>query len=238
MSDISYCIGAASNVLSATAVTGNALKWYGTSASGGTASTTAPTPVTTSASTFDYYVSQASTTTGCESSRSKITVAINSFPTAPVITRDLDNNLVSSAISGNTWYKNGKVLTDTTQKLKPLLDVVGYYSVMTTQNGCSSLQSSTYYYVVTDIFNISSTEFVKLGPNPFANQVHIDFFIKGYQRLNLEIFEITTGNKVATQFNVTTNDLVYLGNLISGTYLVRISSSDNKFTHKFKMIKI
>ena len=47
---------------------------YGTNATGGTASSTAPTPSTTTLGTTTYYVSQ--TIAGCESDRTPITVTI------------------------------------------------------------------------------------------------------------------------------------------------------------------
>ncbi|WP_162174271.1 MBG domain-containing protein, partial [Flavobacterium daejeonense] len=69
-SPLTYCQGSSSNPLTAT---GDNLLWY-TSASGGTGSTTAPTPSTTSLGTTSYYASQ---TIGCESPRAKIDVVIN-----------------------------------------------------------------------------------------------------------------------------------------------------------------
>ncbi len=71
-SPIIYCINATATKLSAT---GTGLLWY-TAATGGIGSSTAPTPSTAVAGSFDYYVSQA---TGiCEGGRAKITVVVNS----------------------------------------------------------------------------------------------------------------------------------------------------------------
>lgn len=79
---VTYCVGASASALSAT---GSGLKWY-TAASGGTGSTTAPTPATTSAGITNYYVSQTSTSTGCESPRAMISVVVNALATAPSVT--------------------------------------------------------------------------------------------------------------------------------------------------------
>ena len=76
---VSYCQNAASIPLSAT---GTNLLWYTTS-TGGTGSSTAPTPSTAAAGVITYYVSQ---TIGCEGSRLPVTVNINPTPTAPVAT--------------------------------------------------------------------------------------------------------------------------------------------------------
>ncbi|HEX8517050.1 MAG TPA: gliding motility-associated C-terminal domain-containing protein [Bacteroidia bacterium] len=66
-----YCQNAAASPLTAT---GSNLLWY-TAASGGTGSATAPTPSTAVLGSTNYYVS--STTGGCESARSIITVTVN-----------------------------------------------------------------------------------------------------------------------------------------------------------------
>jgi beta-xylosidase len=63
-----YCQNVTATVLTAT---GTTLKWY-TAATGGTGSTTAPTPATTNTGTTNYYVSQ--TKNGAESTRSMIAV--------------------------------------------------------------------------------------------------------------------------------------------------------------------
>jgi gliding motility-associated-like protein len=54
---IDYCQGATTSALTATALSGYALQWY-TVASGGTASTSAPTPSTATVGSTTYYVSQ------------------------------------------------------------------------------------------------------------------------------------------------------------------------------------
>ena len=54
---INYCKGATPSALAATATSGLNLQWY-TTATGGTASTTAPTPSTSTVGTTTYYVSQ------------------------------------------------------------------------------------------------------------------------------------------------------------------------------------
>ena len=78
-----YCQGAPAAALVATPSAGGALNWYGTAATGGTASTTATTPGTTSPGTIAYYVSQ--TIDGCEGPRASITVTVNSTPTSPAV---------------------------------------------------------------------------------------------------------------------------------------------------------
>lgn len=67
---ITYCLGAPAQQLTAT---GTNLKWYNV-AVGGTGSTTAPTPVTTTAGTTTYYVTQSNGS--CEGPMTSITVVV------------------------------------------------------------------------------------------------------------------------------------------------------------------
>jgi hypothetical protein len=76
---LEYCVGATATALQATALAGHTLQWY-TVATGGTASGTAPIPVTTTPGSTTWYVSQKSAA-GCEGPRSPITITINANPT-------------------------------------------------------------------------------------------------------------------------------------------------------------
>lgn len=133
-----YCQGATANALTATAGTGNSLYWY-TQATGGTAATTAPTPSTSTAGTFTYYVSQYNAA-GDESSRKAITVTINATPVAPTVTPNGPTtfctggsvDLASSQTTGIIWSTNATTSTIT-------VSASGSYSVTYTDaNGCSA----------------------------------------------------------------------------------------------------
>ena len=166
----------------------------------------------------------------------QFTVVKNQIPSTPTISRDTANNLVSSAAIRNTWYKDGTAISDTTQKIKP--SGAGSFTVKTSENGCASVASNAYYYLVTDVINLSANEFIKLAPNPFQGQLNLDFNVKGYQKLNIDVFELTTGVKMASQQNILPGSLLNFGNLAPGTYIIKVSSNDQKLSHQFKMIKL
>ena len=88
-SPISYSQGATATALT---VTGTALKWY-TVATGGTSSSTPPTPSTAIVGTTNYYVSQ--TINGCESARSQIVVNVTIATLTQTLTLDAGWNLIS-----------------------------------------------------------------------------------------------------------------------------------------------
>lgn len=74
-SPVYFCLGSVATSLVATALPGGTLNWYGTNATGGTASATATIPSTAVNGTITYYVSQTIGT--CESPRKAIDVIVN-----------------------------------------------------------------------------------------------------------------------------------------------------------------
>jgi len=174
---------------------------------------------------------------GCKSLSDVSLVTSIVKPTAPIITRDTAGNLLSSSTGGNQWYKAGVLITGATSKsFKPTEPSA--YSVTTNTYGCESALSTSYYYLVTDIINLSANEFIKLAPNPFVNQLNFDFAVKGYQRLNIEVFDLATGSKKASIQNLTPGMQINLSQLSGGTYIIKVSSNDGKINYQFKMIKL
>ena len=144
---VTYCQNATATSLTATASTGCTLNWYGTNATGGTASTTAPTPSTATVGTTTYYVSQTNSN-GCEGPRGSIVVTINALPSAPTTNNiaycqnATATALTATASTGCTlnWYgTNATGGTASTTAPTPSTATVGtttYYVSQTNSNGC------------------------------------------------------------------------------------------------------
>ena len=173
---------------------------------------------------------------GCIVSSDTIQLSKYAVPAAPILNRDSSNFLVSNYSIGNRWYKDGTLITDTTQKIKPTTG--GSYTAKASQNGCISSLSVPYYYVVTDIINLGANEFIKLAPNPFINNLNLDFAIKGYQKMNLDVFSISSGSKVFSRTGLTAGSQLALGQLSAGVYLFHFTSADGKLSYQFKMMKL
>lgn len=123
-----YCQGATATALSANlnpSTNGGVLNWY-TSATGGTASSTPPTPSTSTSGTTYYYVSQ--TVNGIESGRTPIKVVINPTPAQPgtitgptYMVANFNATYSIAAVSGATSYSwtlpNGWTGTSTTNSI-------------------------------------------------------------------------------------------------------------------------
>ncbi len=146
----SYCPGQTASALAATASTDATLNWYGTSATGGTSSTSATVPNTSTPGTQTYYVSQS--VDGCESTRASISVTVKSNPAAPGVTNlSFCQNRTASALtatgaSGGTlnWYGTSQTGTPSTTAPTPSVTATGTtpYYVSQTVNGCESAQAT------------------------------------------------------------------------------------------------
>jgi hypothetical protein len=164
-----------------------------------------------------------------------VSITVKAIPLAPTLTRDVSNNLVSNYTSGNKWFKNGVSISDTTQKIKPISGST--YTVKTVQNGCPSLLSSEFVYLITEINNPNAVELITLSPNPFVDYLRIDFAGSTFQLLNLEVFEISSGALVATKSSISSGYRLDLGQLLKGTYIVKISTADGNLYQQFKVVK-
>ena len=234
--NLASCQGVTAVALTANTLANHTLVWYNSQATGTASLTTAPVPSTSTIGSNDFFVSQIKTSTGCESKRSKLTFTVNAVPAVPSLIRDTANYLVSSSLNGNIWFKDGVLLTDSNSRFKPT--VSGSYTLKTTQNGCTSAMSTPYYFIVTNVINLSSSEFIKLAPNPVKNQLNIDFVVKGYQRLNIDFYELSTGLLKYSNKGIFAGSQLFIGQLSPGTYVVSVRSEDGKIAHKLKIVKL
>lgn len=130
VSNVSYCLNATSNNLTATLSAGNTAKWY-TTASGATALTATPKPTTNAAGATDYFVSQVSSV-GCEGARAKLNVTINATlpPTVSNVVycnNDKATVLTATAAANSTlkWYSLASGGTALATAPTPLTTAIG-----------------------------------------------------------------------------------------------------------------
>ena len=171
---------------------------------------------------------------GCISELGSGTATIQPIPNTPIITRDNTGFLISGS-KGTTWYKDGIALADTSQNYKPVTP--GNYTAKITLNGCSGAISNAYYYLVTDMINLSEDEFIKLSPNPFVSFLNLEFKLKNYLKLNVQVIDVSNGNVVYSLNDVYSGSKLQLSNLSAGIYVVRVKTNDSKKSYQFKMVK-
>lgn len=92
-SPVYYCQNSSAVPLTASASAGSTLIWYGTSSSGGTGSSTAPIPSTTTVGTTSYYVSQTNGVT--QSTRNSIVVNVVADNGATILNLSCDPSQIS-----------------------------------------------------------------------------------------------------------------------------------------------
>jgi Carbohydrate binding module (family 35)/Ig-like domain CHU_C associated/Secretion system C-terminal sorting domain len=102
VSNVTLCQGVVASALTATAASGNFLVWYGTNATGGTASATAPVPSTSTAGSVTYYVSQKTASGNCESARAGIVVNIKSCDCAGIENGTATKDNCDRCVGGTT----------------------------------------------------------------------------------------------------------------------------------------
>lgn len=147
-SPVNYCINATASPISATASgVGNTILYWGTLSTGGTSSTTAPTPITTAVGQTIYYASENDGT--CESVRTTITVNVNALPAPPLVSDTVSycQNQAASQLTPNgagiNWYTaptGGSSIVAPT----PNTSVVGIttYYISQTVSSCESERDS------------------------------------------------------------------------------------------------
>ena len=209
----------------------NNIQWY----KNGTAITGA-TSQTYSASTSGIY--KVIKTSGNNTATSnEITVTVNTIPTPPTISRDINNNLVSSFNGTNNWYKETILIpNEVNVTYKPTTN--GLYTVKAINNGCQSNISASYYYVVTDLIHLNNEEFINIGPNPFADNLNLNYFIKSGATLDAKIYALGTGQLVFEKNGLLSYSKINLSNLSSGTYLMELYTNDLKKCFRFKLVKL
>ena len=187
-SPVSYCINDTAIPLAATASTSCVLNWY-TVPTGGTSSTTSPTPSTASVGSNTYYVSQSNVTTGCEGPRAAIVVTINPLPIAPSVNNiSYCQNEIATSLTATTsanctlnWYTSPTGGTPSTTSPTPSTASVGtttyYVGQMNTSTKCEGPRAAITVTInpkptapiVSDIAYCNNETAVPLTATPTAN---------------------------------------------------------------------
>lgn len=221
-----FCAGG-SVTLSSSATSGN--QWYRNSSPVNNA-TGATLTVTTSGT---YAVT--ATTNGVMSALSQgVVVTVNAAPAKPTITRNA-SQLVSSASSGNQWYKDGAIINAAnTSTFTP--NEAGNYSVIVTENGCTSPESDKFNYTVTGVVNLDNNQFIRLSPNPVKDNMLLVYEMRGTTSLTIQIIDIN-GRICKTFTNKGTGSQLSLADLNNGVYIANIFTSNQKQRYTIRLIK-
>jgi hypothetical protein len=215
-------VGGAATAITATASTGNTLRWYGTSATGGTASTSAPTVSSSVVGVTNYYVSQVSSQ-GCESERSNLVHTVNPLPAKPVISWSGVQFATTATGVNYQWLLNGTAISGATASTHKPSNTGDFKLRITDPNGCVNV-SDSFKLVVTAIGNLVTTPASNIAtvyPNPASDKVVLEFATLPTINLNFQL--VTPSGKVLSSTTGRNKvNIIDVSDIQSGNYFIRV----------------
>lgn len=197
---------------------------YSWSPSTGLSATTGDSVIANPSVTVTYTIT--SSGSGCGTTGTDV-VTVLPAPNQPTITvSETGDSLISSATTGNQWYFNDTLLTDSTRQVLVIKGLPkGWYFVQVTNpaNGCNSRSDST-----TGIYDITLLNNLKVFPNPFNNNLVVQ--INTSSDLNGWLMQLTDvlGRVVYTEPDVRYNNTIDLSKLPDGVYFISITTKNGK----------
>jgi gliding motility-associated-like protein len=165
-----YCHNATATPLTAVAQPGHTLTWYDNAGLTG-GSPVAPTPSTATVGSFDYFVTQTNTATGCVSSASEITVKINPVPVAAFteptgicmpggLAAFVNNSTITDNTTLTYLWDFGDVQTSTQSNPSHGYAGTGPYNVTVTATSVFGCSNTSAPKVVDDFYDKPVAQFV------------------------------------------------------------------------------
>jgi WD40 repeat protein len=226
VNNVSVCVGATTSALTATAASGHTLRWYGTNATGGTASSTAPTPSAASAGVTNYYVSQVNSNS-CESDRANLVFTVYALPAKPSISWNGTQLSTATGLAAYQWLLNNTAVSGATSNTHQPQSAGSYRVRVANTAGCADT-STAYDLVVTALVTpMFEGKSVSVYPNPVVQTTTIDLGQTPQQPVSLQLLHINgaaAGNWTTRQ----RRQVLQLGHLSAGMYLLQIQNGRNK----------
>lgn len=227
-----YCVGGTPAPMTATALSGHTLLWY-TTATGGSGSSTSPTPRTDSIFVQDYYVSQTSPL-GCESPRTRVSALVFGAPVRPSITWNGAELAVSQGYSSYQWILSNSAIAGANQYFYRPISAGNYRVRVTNAGGCADT-SLVYNLLVTGLQTISpELGTVQLFPNPASDQVMLEFSKTPITDMRVRVLS-SDGRPVKSLVTRQKRHWIPVASLPAGIYYVEVGTGKNKAL--LKMLK-
>ncbi len=222
VSNLSVCVGSFNPTFQVSNTSGYTLRWYGTNATGGTASTSAPTVSSLVVGVTNYYVSQISAQ-GCESDRRVLVYKVNPLPVKPVISWSGVQFSTTATGVNYQWLLNGTSISGATASTHKPLNTGDFKLRVTDPNGCVNV-SDSFKLVVTALANLVTTPVSNIAtvyPNPALNKVVIEFATLPTINLNFQL--VTPSGKVlSSKFGRNKVNVIDVSKVESGNYFIRV----------------
>ncbi len=174
---------------------------------------------------------------GSPATSQNFTVTVNPIPATPTITQN-GFVLTSSSATGNQWYLNGNPITGATSQSYTATQN-GNYTVVVTQNGCSSAPSSVVTVSGVGIEGYTALGILKVYPNPANEQLNVvlimnensDIAIRLINTLGQTVYAFQENNIQQMQKSIETT------NFSRGVYFIEISNENGRVIEKIILNK-
>ncbi|MCB0806000.1 MAG: T9SS type A sorting domain-containing protein [Bacteroidales bacterium] len=206
------CIGE-STQLNAFAVGGTGEFTYSWNPVSGLSDPNIANPVATPSVTTTYTVTADD---GENTVTDEIEITVNEVPEQPTITQN-NNVLVSSASTGNQWYNSEGAIPGAVQQSYMPNATDDYYVMVTNDSGCESEPSEAIHFIYTGVIELNTGQTVNVYPNPFRDQLTVDYSVNGNSAVTISIFNT---------FGQTIRSMETRQNVAAGTHRVNINTRD------------
>ena len=180
-----------SSQLSAFAMGGSGEYSYQWSPTTGLSDPTIADPVATPMETTTYTVT---VDDGDNTVTDEIEIQVHDTPETPSIVQN-NNTLVSSAATGNQWYNSEGAIPGAVQQSYMPTATDDYYVIVTNGFGCESEPSNSIHFIYTGVIELSSDQKVNVYPNPFADQLTVDYSLTSNSDVIVSLYN-TFGQKI------------------------------------------
>ena len=169
---------------------------------------------------------------GCTISKSGI-LTVNPLPDKPIITKQ-DRDLISSADTGNQWYRNGAKLTNAVHKIYTP-NQNGSYTVQVTDTlGCKSEISDVFDYYVS-VEDITNSDLFRIYPNPAQDKLIIEINTDEIPNVSYKFINLLGEPLINSSFEMKgakTSESLNLKGIRDGIYFLALTIGENTFYQK------
>lgn len=177
---------------------------------------------------------------GLMNATAEISVLVAATPETPTI-EQIETELISSATSGNQWYNDEGAIDGAVNQIFVPESTNSYYVIVTTDNGCMSDPSESVYVAFVGVDNPENSGALSVYPNPFRNQLNIDFGIKQQDKVKISLL-----NLLGQEIRIIEESSITVGNhsitfdangLMPGIYFLKMESGNGTDVKKVVLSK-
>lgn len=177
---------------------------------------------------------------GLMQATAEIQIPVAAKPETPTI-EQTETQLTSSATSGNQWYNYEGAIEGAVNQVYVPLSTNSYYVVVNSDNGCMSDPSEHVYVAFVDVNTPAKSGAFNVYPNPFRNQLNIDFGVKQKGKVKISLLNLL-GQEIRSieesTFTSGNHSITFNANgLLPGIYFLKMESGDGTDVKKVVLSK-